>query len=236
MKKPLICISSGSNRQPLTGSPIRSLTCPASYPSAIEAAGGIPLLSAEQCPEEMAELCDGLLLSGGEDMDPCWYGETVLNETVVIDSLRDRYEADLCRAFLQAEKPILAICRGFQLLNVVLGGDLWQDLTEQLGFIHSDARLRHPCHAEEGSVLQQLYGSEFRVNSTHHQAVRRLGEGLWVTARSVEGIVEGYEHRTLPILGTQFHPERMTGPWRDGRTPDFAGWFAYFIRLTRRNG
>ena len=236
MKKPLICISSGSNRQPLTGSPIRSLTCPVSYPSAIEAAGGIPLLSAEQCPEEMAELCDGLLLSGGEDMDPCWYGETVLNETVVIDSLRDRYEAELCRAFLRAEKPILAICRGFQLLNVVLGGDLWQDLTEQLGFIHSDARLRHPCYAEEGSVLQQLYGSEFRVNSTHHQAVRRLGEGLWVTARSVEGIVEGYEHRTLPILGTQFHPERMTGPWRDERTPDFADWFAHFINLTRQNG
>lgn len=233
-QRPIICISSGSNRQNVTGEPARQLTSPSSYSLAVAQAGGLPVISAEQCPEEMAQLCQGLLLSGGEDLDPSYYGEEILNGTVVVDPQRDRYEMALCRAFLAEKKPILAICRGFQLLNVALGGDLWQDLTEQLGFIHSDSRLRHPCRTAEDSLLRRLYGEEFRVNSTHHQAVRQLGDGLWATAWSVEGIIEGYEHRSLPIFGTQFHPERLTGPYWDDRTPDFAGYFAYFVQVVRQ--
>lgn len=235
-QKPIICISNSSNQRDYTDEPARQLAIPAAYAMAVAAAGGVPVISAEQCPQETEALCDALLLSGGEDLNPSWYGETVLNDSVVLDLHRDAYEMALCKAFLAAGKPVLAICRGFQLLNVALGGDLWQDLPQQLGFVHSDKRIRHPCKAAEGSLLHRLYGAEFRVNSTHHQAVRRLGEGLWATAWSVEGIVEAYEHRTLPVFGTQFHPERMTGPYLDGVTPDFSAYFAHFVETVRGRG
>ncbi|MBR6789365.1 MAG: gamma-glutamyl-gamma-aminobutyrate hydrolase family protein [Oscillospiraceae bacterium] len=235
MKKPLILITNSSNREEPMGEGARIIHCPYAYGAAIAAAGGIPVQTMEFAAEELADLCDGLLLSGGEDVDPARYGETILNDTVIADTRRDAYEFPLAKAFLDRGKPILAICRGFQVLNVVLGGDLWQDLPEQLGFIHSNSKLRHPCFTEEGSIIREIFGAEFKVNSTHHQAVRRLGEGLKVTGRSIEGIVEAYEHETLPIIGTQFHPERLTGGHYDGRTPDFAPWFERFIKMVVDN-
>lgn len=233
MKKPLILITNSSNRQEPVGEGARIVHCPYAYGAAIAAAGGIPIMTMEHGIDELVELCDGLLLSGGEDVHPSRYGEEILNDTVTPDVLRDEYEFELTRAFLKTGKPILAICRGFQVLNVVLGGDLWQDLPSQMGFIHYNPSLRHPCFAEEGSVLHRIFGAEFKVNSTHHQAVRRLGEGLKVTGRSIEGIAEAYEHETLPIIGTQFHPERLTGGHYDGRTPDFAPWFQYFVDMVK---
>lgn len=231
MSMPMICITSDSNRGTPSGELLRQLVSPAAYSAAIAAAGGLPVIAGERCAEELARRCDALLLSGGDDLEPHWFGEKVLNSSVVTDPLRDGFEMELCRLFLANGKPILTICRGFQLLNVALGGDLWQDLAEQQGYIHSDQRIRHLCMAEENSVLARLFGREFRVNSTHHQAVRRLGEGLRVTGRSVEGIVEAYEHESRPILGTQFHPERLTGAQWDGRTPDFAPYFAHFVGM-----
>lgn len=225
MHKPKICITANSNREIP-----RSVNCSLAYTNAIAAAGGIPLLTSECCAAEMLELCDGLLLTGGPDLDPQYFGEPVLNDSVEIDDKRDAFEMELTKLFLSRKKPILTICRGFQLLNVVMGGDLWQDLTSQLGFIHSDSRLRHPVHTEAGSMLSDLFGTSFRVNSTHHQAVRRLAPGLRATARSVEDIIEAYEGESLPIWGTQFHPERLTGDLWDDRTPDFAPWFSFFIR------
>ena len=137
MKKPLILITNSSNREEPMGEGARIIHCPYAYGAAIAAAGGIPVQTMEFAAEELADLCDGLLLSGGEDVDPARYGETILNDTVIADTRRDAYEFPLAKAFLDRGKPILAICRGFQVLNVVLGGDLWQDLPEQLGFIHS---------------------------------------------------------------------------------------------------
>lgn len=231
-KKPLIAISCTTNVAGLTDTPSRAVHNSMSYSNAVAAAGGIPVLCPECCVQEYASMCDALLLSGGQDVDPTWYGEEVLNDSVVIDLARDAYEMELCRAFLAAKKPIMAICRGFQLLNVVLGGTLYQDLLAQMGFIHSNAEIRHPFYAEEGSVLHRMYGEVFRVNSTHHEAVRNLGRNLRVTGRSIEGIVESYES-TDPdqlIWGTQFHPERLTGAQWDERTPDFAEYFAAFVR------
>ena len=147
---------------------------------------------AECCAKELAELCDGLLLTGGPDMDPSYFGEEILNDTVCVDALRDQFEVELAKEFLARRKPILSICRGFQLLNVVMGGDLWQDVPSQLGFVHFNRDLRHPLYTEPGSVLQDLYGKEFRVNSTHHQAVRRLAPGLKATAWSKEEILEAW--------------------------------------------
>lgn len=228
-QKPMICVSSDSINR--VNSPLRWIACPKTYPQAITAAGGIPLLSCESNAAEMAVLCDGLLLTGGSDLSPRFYGEELLNDTVKVNEDRDLFEVDLARAFLAAKKPILAICRGFQLVNVLLGGTLYQDLAEQLGLQHFDPQLRHPVHAERGSILAHLYGQDFFVNSTHHQAVRTLGTGLTATAFSPEGLVEAYEDADGLILGTQFHPERLTGPYRDERTPDMAPYFAHFVRL-----
>lgn len=234
-KKPLIAITCTTNGAGLTDSPSRAIHNTVAYSNAIAAAGAVPVLAPECCTTDYAEICDALLLSGGHDMDPTWYGEDPINDTVKIDLIRDSYEIELTRAFLARRKPIMAICRGFQVLNVILGGDLYQDLTSQLGFVHMEPAIRHPFYAEPDSVLASLFGTEFKVNSTHHQAVRELGKGLRVTGRSVEGIVESYEC-TVPgqlIWGTQFHPERLTGAQWDERTPDFAPYFAAFVEKVK---
>ena len=230
-RKPVVAISCSSNNQPLDGSPARAIQNPIAYSNAIAAAGGIPLLCPECCVGEYLSLSDALLLSGGQDLSPSYYGEEAINDSVRCDPLRDRYEMELCQAFLSENKPILAICRGFQLLNVALGGTLYQDLNAQLGFVHFEPSIRHPFFAKPDSVLYRLYGEHFLVNSTHHQAVRELGEGLRVTGQSIEGIVESYESEdpNRLIWGTQFHPERLTGAQWDDRTPDFSRYFAAFL-------
>ena len=231
MGKPVICVSSDSNNREKKGAEPRQHYSPAAYSRAIAAAGGVPVIAPEQCCGEMAELCDALLLTGGDDVCPELYGEEILNDTVCTDPKRTAYEVPLTRAFLEKEKPILCICRGFQIMNCVLGGDLYQDLVAQCGYVHMNTDIRHFVTA----VLYKLFGERFKVNSTHHQAVRRLGEGLHVTARSVEGLIEAFEHDTLPIWGTQFHPERLTGIAWDDRTDDFAPYFAAFIDLVREH-
>lgn len=234
--KPLIAISCTTNCAGLSDQPARMIENPIAYSNAIAAAGGVPILTPECCVDEYAEMCDALLLSGGHDVDPTWYGEDVLNDTVHIDLSRDAYEIELTKAFLRKGKPILAICRGFQLLNVLLGGDLYQDVLAQMGFVHMNRDIRHPFYAEEGSMLERLYGEVFRVNSTHHQAIRRLGKGLKATGHSVEGIIESYESEdpSQLIWGTQFHPERLTGAQWDDRTPDFGSYFSAFIEAVSR--
>ncbi len=234
MTRPLICVSTDSTLR--EGDTIRSIVCPKSYPEAVAAAGGLPLLCGEVCAEDMADACDALMLSGGSDISPSYFGEEVLNDTVKVNPDRDAYEMALARAFLERQKPILAICRGFQIVNVVLGGDLYQDLVEQKDLHHMDRALRHPVRAEADSVLGRLYGTDFHVNSTHHQAVRNLGEGLRPTAWSPEGLVEAYEHTSGLIWGTQFHPERLTGPYWDDRTPDMNAYFAAFVQMVRAGG
>ncbi len=231
--KPVICISNDSNASSNTAGKPRQIMSPKAYSAAIAAAGGIPWLTSEFCAEELAQFCDGLLLSGGDDVEPEYFGETVLNASVSMDTERTRFEIPLAKAFLAQGKPIMTICRGIQLLNIVMGGDIYQDLVEQCGLVHMNGTIRHDVYAEEGSILHRLFGPKFKTNSTHHQAIRRLAPGFKVTARSVEGIVEAVEHESLPIFGTQFHPERLTGVQWDERTPDFAPLFSHFIEVVK---
>lgn len=232
--KPLICISSDMKK--MESNPRRLITeTYQTYSDAVFYAGGIPMITCGRCAEEMADLCDGLLITGGPDLEPEVYGEQPLNDTVKPMPERTAFEKPLFQAFLDRGKPILGICRGCQFINAVMGGTLYQDLVEQKGWVHFNAQIRHEVYAEEGSVLYRLFGPKFRTNSTHHQAVKDLAPGFHVTARSVEGIVEAYEHDTLPILATQFHPERLTGILWDDRTPDFRPWFEYFVELVRKH-
>ena len=232
--KPLICISSDMKK--MESDPRRLITeTYQTYSDAVFYAGGIPMITCGRCAEEMADLCDGLLITGGPDLEPEVYGEQPLNDTVKPMPERTAFEKPLFQAFMDRGKPILGICRGCQFINAVMGGTLYQDLVEQKGWVHFNAQIRHEVYAEEGSVLYRLFGPKFRTNSTHHQAVKDLAPGFHVTARSVEGIVEAYEHDTLPILATQFHPERLTGILWDDRTPDFRPWFEYFVELVRKH-
>lgn len=197
---------------------------PETYTNAIAAAGGVPVILATvdnpDAARSVMEKLDGLLLSGGEDVNPAWYGEEVLNSTVEFDSVRDRSDSLLLAAALQAGKPVLAICRGSQLANVFLGGTLYQDIPTQLpgSLEHSGDRL-HTIGLEPGSFLARAYGADsLEVNSFHHQCVKDLGKGITVTARSEDGIVEAWE--APGITAVQFHPEKML--------PDNPFWLAFF--------
>ena len=208
---------------------LTTLKPPTNYVNALAALGAECTVADLQ---SKAEEFDGLLLCGGGDVEPALYNQPP-DGSQGISPERDALELHFIHEFLKAGKPILGICRGMQVINVALGGTLYQDLPEQVGFIHFDVKLRHYVDTAEGSMLRELFGERFRVNSTHHQAVRDLAPGLRLTAKSPEGIVEAYEHETLPIYGTQFHPERMSGRPEDTRTPDFQPLFDRFVAVCR---
>lgn len=190
------------------------------YLDAIAGAGAIPLVvspEATSATDLVVSHLDGLMLVGGLDVDPASYGEPLLNDTVDPSPQRDALELALLRSALGRRVPILAICRGHQVLNVARGGTLWQDLPTQRpdGLGHSQRgdphSAGHELQVAEGSLLHRIVGSErLSANSFHHQAIRRLGQGLRPTAWSSDGLVEAVEdpaHRF--VLGVQWHPEEM---------------------------
>ena len=200
-----------------------------SYVAAVATAGG--RAEARYLPEPDLTY-DGLLLAGGGDMDPALFGQANRGSRE-IDPARDRAELALLDAFFSAGKPVLAVCRGHQVVNVWLGGDLVQDLDPALAPFHGggEADRVHPVRALEGSLLHRLYGTVFPVNSTHHQALGRLGKGLSVTARSEGGVIEAVEHDSLPLISVQFHPERMTGARARPDTVDGGAIFRAFLDM-----
>ena len=170
------------------------------YINAVEAVGAEAVV--KYLPDDSVDY-DGLILCGGNDVQPCYYGEEI-NGSLDFDEERDRTEMALAQKFFQTGKPILGICRGMQLLNVALGGTLYQDISGHRG------EILHTVKAEKGSLWEKLYGKEFTVNSFHHQAVKRLGNGLKATLYDGTGaVIEGVEHESKPYLGVQWHPERI---------------------------
>lgn len=177
--------------------------------------------------------CTGLLLCGGDDIEPGLYGQENCG-SAGIDPQRDERELALLSAFLAARKPILAICRGHQLLNVGLGGSLIQDLDSSLLPFHRISEGQtgdrpHSIRTKPGSILHHLYGEVFCVNSYHHQAADAVPQDLVASAWSESGVVEALEHKTLPVLGVQFHPERMTGSYLTPGLVDGGAIFDWFL-------
>jgi len=194
---------------------------PRAYLEAVLKAGGVPILLPANLPvEELPGLLsgvNGVFLSGGGDLHPTRYGEAEHPEIHSIDPERDAFELALVPLVLAADKPLLAICRGCQVLNAALGGTLWWDIPSQLPEAgrhdwypaYPRDLLAHVVEVEAGTRLAEVLGSEpARVNSLHHQAVKGVGEGLMVSARAEDGVIEGIE---LPerrfALGVQWHPE-----------------------------
>ena len=225
-RAPVIGISSGRSES-------GAATLSANYTNAVFRSGGIPLIFPTVVDSAMASIListvDGVIFSGGPDLDPSYYGETVWNETVEVDTLRDVSDLLLMRAALASGKPVMAICRGEQLMNVVLGCTLVQDIPSQVDtMIKHSGGTRHRIGVEKGSVLYALFGLDsLTINSTHHQAVKTPAPGVRVTARADDGIVEAYEYGDQ-VIAFQFHPEGMA------RTDD--AWlapFRYFIQKIR---
>jgi putative glutamine amidotransferase len=194
------------------------------YVRAVEAAGGLPLVlapgPAEGAEAHAAELLDhvgALLLTGGADIDPSLYGEERHPEVKAVYPERDRFELALCREALRRDLPVLAICRGHQVLNVATGGTLVQDIPSQVPGARaheSDGERWETTHEVEilpATRLREILGKErVAVNSFHHQSVKQLGRDLVLSARSTDGVVEGIEmprDRRRFVVGVQWHPE-----------------------------
>jgi len=193
------------------------------YVQAVELGGGAPVVIPPHLEETrlraILEHLDGLLLSGGGDILPALFGEQDSGLLWFVDERRDRAELALARWALAEKLPLLAICRGIQVLNVATGGTLVQDIPTQVpdALSHSiiagrpKSSVAHTVEVAAGSRLAALVGAgELGVNSAHHQAVKDVGTGLVVTARAPDGIIEGLEIPDHPFcVGVQWHPEAM---------------------------
>ena len=211
--KPIIGLS------PLYDAEKRGLWMRPGYLDVLYACGAIPLVlpfdSDAVDVEQMLSICDGLILTGGADVNPRLYGEEPIEQCGELQPIRDELEYRLLDKALEEDMPLLGICRGSQILNVYLGGTLYQDLSTQLPGTFNHAMeppfesLCHKVTLEKGEPLHEFMGEdELPVNSVHHQAIRRVAPELVPLARSFDGVVEG---TWMPgkrfVWGVQWHPE-----------------------------
>ena len=220
---PIVGITSWKRRLDTFYGPDTLQTLSTFYVDSVVGAGMTPLVFPSSLDPEAAErlvdLVDGVLISGGDDIDPSTYSE-VNTASVRVSMEADRFEIAVVEAARRQDKPVLAICRGLQLLNVALGGTLEQEVTSA-GGVHDlisedheemDAR-RHVVVFEPGSLLADMYGTnEVKVNTLHHQGVGRFADGLQVEGRTDDGLIEAARcDGAWWALGVQWHPERLEG-------------------------
>jgi len=205
----------------------------ATYPRAVQSAGGAPVVLGPVLDEDsvtaLLPRLDGLVLTGGGDINPLLYGHAV-EMALGVDPDRDRLEHQLVLSALRAEVPVLAICRGMQMLNVACGGTLVQHLGDEAPHFDFAGATRHAVTVDPGSLLHRVTGtSRLTVNSLHHQAVLTVGAGLTVAATGDDGVIEALE---LPgrddVLGIQWHPELLT------EEPEHLALFRWLVEMAAR--
>jgi putative glutamine amidotransferase len=220
--KPYIGITCGTYRDRDWCPPAQLLR--KTYTDAIVAAGGvpfiIPVVEDEEVLRALFERLDGLLISGGGDIDPSRYGEAPLPGLGTTDPLRDNVEIPLARWAIEEGKPLLGICRGVQVINVTLGGTLYQDIPSQIksGLVHDSSFTRqdwtymaHDLRLDPHSKLAEIFGTtSFPTNSLHHQSLKDLGQGIRAVGWAPDGVVEAVEGNNGHFLvGVQCHPEAL---------------------------
>lgn len=214
------------------------------YVNGVNKAGGfavlLPLTDEKLLLEQAISQCDGFLLSGGPDIDASTYGELNYNFNGEISPYRDKMDISIAKMAVEQGKPVLGICRGMQVLNIALGGTLYQDIHSQIKdrdlIKHSqEAPKWHPIHdisIEKNSRLWHIFNKDcISVNSFHHQAVKDVGSRLKVTAVSPDGIIEAVEHEShIFAVGVQCHPEIM---WQENE--EILKLFRAFVRAAAEN-
>ena len=211
-----------------------------SYLKAVLRAGGAPVIlpvtTCEEALQQQAEIIDGLLLSGGGDVNPLLFGEEPDVNLGGVDHERDAAETLLIRMAFAKRIPIFAICRGVQILNAAFGGTLYQHIYSQhFGVQHEQKTAgdfaSHTIIIKEGSKLASLLGSQTVTNSFHHQAVKKPAADFIVAANAKDGLIEAIEHADLSlfVLGVQWHPELMTE-----KHPPMLKLFEAFVGAAKR--
>ncbi|WP_425058969.1 Putative glutamine amidotransferase [Sporomusa carbonis] len=239
MRKPIIGIT--SNTVPAEGTVLSGMVrafVSTDYINAVAKAGGIPLLlppvADSALAREQVMAVDGLVMSGGPDIDPLLYGEEPLEKLETVNPYRDEYELMIIKVADQLKKPVLGICRGIQLINVAYGGTLYQDMslidgcsTKHFQSTTTRDALWHTVVIEPESTLAGIIGKEpLRVNSYHHQALKTVAPGFTVTARSKDGVIEAIEHQNGHfVLGVQWHPEMLAA-----KVPAMLALFAALVK------
>lgn len=211
------------------------------YHKAVIKAGGVPVIlpiAPMDVMEEYIKQCDGFILSGGEDINPKFYNQGPHQNIGFFYTERDEFELALTKKILEQNKPLFAICRGMQLLNVALGGTLIQDIPSQTqsSFKHMQIIQRHKkSHSiiinKDSRLLKSIISqSHIEVNSLHHQAIDRLAEELFVAASSPDGLVEAVEHKSYKhLLAVQWHPESLAA-----ENEEMLNLFRYFIDKSKK--
>ena len=190
------------------------------YVRSVLAAGGVPVMlpmtSDKEAVAEAFALCDGLILSGGQDVYPLNYGEEPHQKLGEVCPERDDFDFELYRLAKEQDKPVLGICRGTQIIAAAEGGTMYQDLSQMENAIkhfqgHSPSMPSHHIIIEDGSKLAEIVGEDrIAVNSFHHQVIKDPGKDMIVTARAYDGAIETIEHKSAKfILAVQWHPEMM---------------------------
>ena len=183
-----------------------------------------------------AAACDMLILPGGGDITPAFYGEEI-DGSFSIDTELDVLQLQALEYAVQQKMPVLGICKGMQLINLIFGGSLCQHLPTAARHKDQNGDLLHPVYARPGSFLYDLYGPRTVVNSAHHQGIldgsTALGKNIAVVQRSADGTAEGIVHNYLPVIGLQWHPERLTGHTLHPDAADGSLIFQYFLNLVK---
>ena len=240
--RPIVLLSAGTSAE---GYRTRHVVLGAPYVRAVEPAGATGVIvspaHAPEAIEQLLELAGGLVLTGGEDIAPSRYGAEPHPALAAVDHARDALEVSLLERALERRMPVLGICRGLQLLNVALGGTLYQDLAAELGgsLVHEQqapigARW-HGARVEAGSRLAEIFGeTELKINSFHHQGIREISPQLRALAWAEDGLVEAVEAPAYPwVMGVQWHPERGEAELRDDRRNPDQRLFWAFVHACR---